>query len=262
MKTKSIKTKVVKDFIFNDLGKEVSKFPLMFAAPILMGEYPPYSSNSKINCGTATLLNINTCPFVITCNHVLKQYEDLISEKENITFQVGNLQIDPLANLVEKSDRLDLAIISLRNENIKKISDSKHGPQFYNPVTWPPKEIKIGDILSFGGFPGIWREHTTKNEINFYSFSHGATIISAISDENITCQFEREDWVKSHGKFDNLNFNEFGGISGAPVFVQREFHSELIGIVHEFNKAFDLLNIKSLKYINENGKINHAFNIF
>jgi len=153
-----------------------------------------------------------------------------------------------------------LVTISLENENTQLISDGYEiGSNFYHPPSWPPTNVKEGDIALFGGFPGIWRDQRSSINIDFYSFSIGGTAITSVSDEKYICQLEREYWVQNYGKFDSKMLGFFGGLSGGPVFIQRNINFELVGIVYECSETFDLIYIRPLKYILKNGTIQKYF---
>jgi hypothetical protein len=237
------------------LGKEMAKFPLRFAVSVFFGQKPNTSFVPKISNGTATLVDFGHGPIAITCHHVLDAYRKKLSENNQIIFQIGNLKINPLNKIIDEHKELDLATINLNGENIRGIGDgSDIASHFYHPVSWPPQSIKQGDFVAFGGFPGRWRVQPSTSEIIFDSFSSGACPVASVREDVITCQFEREYWVYSFNLRPDEDLRELGGLSGAPVFILKKIHYELIGIVYEFS-SFDLMFIRPAKYIREDGII-------
>jgi len=238
------------------LGKEMAKFPLRFASSIFFGQKPSALQIPKVNNGTATLIDFGRGPIAITCHHVLDEFRKKISENSQIIFQIGNLKINPLNKIIAEDNKLDLVTIDLTNDNIAEISDKREiGSCFYRPVTWPPQDIKSGDFVAFGGFPGHWRMQPSTAEIIFDSFSSGACAIASVRDDVITCQFEREFWVTSFNLRPSETLIELGGLSGAPVFIIRKYHYDLIGIVYEFASSFELMFIRPLTYLRTDGTI-------
>ena len=248
--------KKAKNIAAGPLGKEMSKFPLRFASSILFGPKPYATScTSNSNNGTATLVDFGH-PMAITCFHVLDAYRKKLKEDNQIVFQIGNLKIDPLNKIIDECERLDIVTIDLKDENTKKIGDGGEiASCFFSPVSWPPQAIKNGDFVSFGGFPGRWRQHLSQKEVMFDSFSSGACAVASVREDIIVCQFEREYWVHSFNLRSGEELHEIGGLSGAPVFVLRGLHFELVGIIYEFSEAFDLMYVRPSKFIRMDGTI-------
>ena len=153
-----------------------------------------------------------------------------------------------------------MATIDLSEINIKEISLGKEiGTSFFRPETWPPDDVNEGDFISFGGFPGKWKEQVSSGDLMFDSFSSGATEISSINDEYFICQFEREYWVESLDLKNGKELHELGGLSGGPVFLIRDNNGityyEFVGIIYQFSTDYDLLYIRKAKFINKDGSI-------
>ncbi len=192
----------------------------------------------------------------ITCFHVLDTYRKKLDENNQMTFQIGNLKINPLNKIIDECESLDLVTIDLKDEKTQKIGDgSEISSYFFSPASWPPRDIKDGDFVAFGGFPGRWKQHLSRNEVMFDTFSCGACAVASVRDDTIVCQFEREDWVYSFNFRPDEELHDIGGLSGAPVFIWRDLYFELIGIVCQFLVAYDLMLVRPSKFIRVDGTI-------
>jgi hypothetical protein len=227
--------KEAKKMAAGPLGKEMAKFPMRFAAPIFFGENPSINNKPKIKNGTASFIDFGNGPFAITCYHVLSPFMDQMKNGNEIIFQIGNLKFNPLEQIISEDEKLDLISISLTKEQRNEISlDREIGALSFNPPFWPPKEVKEGDYVAFGGFPGKWRQHLSKHEMLFDTYSSGGCGVASVRDEYLICQFEREYWINSFDFFHEEELYDIGGLSGGPVFLKRPLYWELVGIIYEF----------------------------
>jgi len=201
------------------LGKEMTKFPLLFVTAVSFKDLTGVNSVHTVNNGTVTLVDLGSGQMAITCSHVLDEYRKRLKDNNKFVFRIGNTVLNPLEYLIDESPELDLATIDLSEINIKEISLGKEiGTSFFRPEAWPPDDVNEGDFISFGGFPGKWKEQVSSGDLMLDSFSSGATEISSINDEYFICQFEREYWVESLDIKDGKDLHELGGLSGGPVF--------------------------------------------
>ncbi|TET99699.1 MAG: hypothetical protein E3J23_04250 [Candidatus Stahlbacteria bacterium] len=238
------------------LGKEMTKFPMRFAAPVFFGESPAVSKKSKISNGTASLINFGNGNLAITCYHVLSPFKEQIESRQDSIFQIGNLKFNPLDQIIAESEELDIVTISLTPEQAKEISaGGEIGSLFFMPPFWPPNSVNEKDFVAFGGFPGRWRQHLSSNEIMFDTYSSGACGVASVTDEYIVCQFEREYWVVTLDLHNKEELYDISGLSGGPVFIKRSLHWEFIGIIYQFSQEFELMYIRPSKFIGEDGVI-------
>lgn len=251
--------KKAKELAAGPLGQELAKFPLRFAAAVLIGEkteegvYEPHVKN-----GTASLIEFGGEPIAITCSHVLEEYRKRLQINENTYLQIGGLEIDPLQNLVDESDEeeLDLATISLSNKNLAEIHDgSEIGSCIIRPTVWPPADVAEGDYVAFGGFPGLWRDRPTPTDFVFSSFSNGACRVAAVGGDYFVVQFERENWIQSFAYDKREDLYALGGLSGGPVFINRHLHLEFVGIIYQYSRSYDLMRVRAAKLIRTDGSI-------
>ena len=238
------------------LGEEMAKFPMKFASPAFFGQRPSDSYESDIVNGTVSLVDFGNGPMAITCFHVLDGYKKKFHEDKNIIFQISNLKIDPILKIIDENETLDLATIDLDSENLDEVrSGNEIGSYFFQPSSCPPEDVKEGDFVAFGGFPGKWRWQLSRKEVVFDTFSSGATVVTSVTENHIVCQFERDYWVDAFNLRQDEELHDLGGLSGAPVFVLKKFHYEFIGIVYEFSSEFDLMYVRPSRFIEPDGTI-------
>jgi len=239
------------------LGKEMTKFPLKFAEPVLFGLSPAHGVMSELHNGTASLVNFGNGPIAITCYHVLEPYKVAIRQNSGSIFQIGNLKFDPLAQIIDENESMDIVTISIEDNQLDELLyGGNKGKLIFEPYKWPPNEVKESDFVAFGGFPGEWREIMPRSEIAFDTYSSGGCRVASVADDHFVCQFEREYWVKTLDFQGSENLRCLGGMSGGPVFILREFHWEFVGIIYEFSETFELMFIRPARLINSDGSIN------
>jgi len=238
------------------LGKELAKYPLLFAKAVFFGRRPSRSHPTLVRNGTITLADLGEGPIGITCHHVIEQYRNLRSQHDDILFQIGHIVMDPLPQLIAQSARLDVAVIRLTDLQVRAItSEGKIGSCLYLPKQWPPPEAKEGQFLSFGGFPGKLREAVDFDDLVFNSWSSGATEISSVSEHRLVSAFDRSCWVGAFGARDKLDLTELGGLSGGPAFINRGLYWDLVGIVSDYHENYDAMFFAATSPIQPDGSI-------
>lgn len=238
------------------LGENLAKFPLLFAKAVLFGQRPSRANPAEIRNGTITLVDLGTGPLGITCQHVVESYRRLRIEASRPVFQIGNVELDPVRQLVDENERLDLAVIRLTGEQAGAItSEGEIGSCFFRPKAWPCQPPEQGLFVAFGGFPGKLKEVISFDELEFRSWSSGASEISSVSDHQFISAFDRDYWVGSYGNRVNLNLTALGGMSGGPAFVSRGLYWDLVGIVSEYHENFDAVIFSSTSRVQADGTI-------
>ncbi len=248
-----------REALAGDLGKEMTRFPVLFAAPLFFGTPPNGKTQVEINNGTATLIQGDK-PVIVTAEHVIRGYEELVNKMPGAIFQIGDLKIhDPLNRIVFRSSAHDLVTLEVTEKEKKEINAQAKtnggiGGSFYEAKDWPPELPKEGDWIAFGGFPGKIREILSFREIRFDTFSCGSEQVRRVAEDQFTCKFDKKDWVKRdpHGVSKVLD-DELGGISGCPVFkinYKPCMWYELVGFVIEYSKDLEYLIMRPAKFVN------------
>ncbi|MBI5016839.1 MAG: trypsin-like peptidase domain-containing protein [Deltaproteobacteria bacterium] len=238
------------------LGEEMAKFPLLFAKAVFYGQRPTRHRPTQINNGTICLVDFGRGPCGITCWHVLDGYRKAREGIDDVLFQVGSTDLDPIAQLIDEDERLDIAVIEFTAKQAGEITaGGKIGSEFFRPVTWPAPAVHQGEYVVFGGFPGSMRTLMSFNEIDFPSWSSGGSQVSSASDYQFVSAFERLFWVKSFGEAHNMDLTALGGVSGGPAFVKRRLHWDIVGIVKEYSENYDAMFFASLSSFHSDGTL-------
>lgn len=249
---------VVKKEIPKPLIRELSRFALRFAAPVLFGPLPRKQECQTLNNGTATLLSFGEKRYAVTCSHVIDGYRQKLKDDPSIIFQIGNHKLNPVSRIIDENQELDLATIDLSGIDVDRLETLPNvGSSFHEPSRsrWPPAEVKQGNFVAFGGFPGKWRKQPSSIDVEFGIFSSGACHVASVFEDHIVCQFERQHWISSWQEGPPKDMRDLGGLSGSPVFAIRQLNLEFIGIAYVFSKDYDLLYIRPAKYLNTDGSI-------
>lgn len=109
------------------LGAELEKYPLKFATAAYFGPRPKPGTSATVNSGSASLVRLHGQPFALTCSHVLDGYRKRVADDEKTIFQLGNCELDPLAQLKAEHKKLDYALIALTEDQAKEL-ESRDGP--------------------------------------------------------------------------------------------------------------------------------------
>jgi hypothetical protein len=238
------------------LGREMSKFPLRFAKAILFGDLPSPHAPARINNGTASLIDLGNGPLAITCSHVITSFRERLRQGRPSVFQIGNCRLNPLSQLISEDKNLDLAVIGLRDDQAKEITeDGEIGSSFFRPISWPPKPVAKGDFITFGGFPGQWRSQLDSDALEFGTYGIGASGVTTVSDAYFVSQFEREYWVPVLDNRGTDHLADLGGLSGGPAFIQRGLGFDFVGVIYEFSWNYELLYFRHSGFICIDGQI-------
>lgn len=238
------------------LGEKLSKFPLLFAKAVLFGQRPSRANPTEIRNGTITLVDLGTGPLGITCQHVVGSFRQQLAETKNSVFQVGDVELDPIRQLVDENERLDLAVIRFTDEQARAItSEGEIGSCFFQPNAWPCPPPERGRFVAFGGFPGKLKKVISFDEMEFGSWSSGASEVSSVSDFQFASAFDRSHWIGWSGSKVNLDLTALGGMSGGPAFINRGLYSDLVGVVSEYHENYDAVCFSSTSRVNRDGTI-------
>jgi hypothetical protein len=238
------------------LGEKISKFPLLFSKAAFLGERPAKHKSTQVSNGTVSLVDLGNGPIALTCFHVLKGYREMLEKYGEALFQIGNVELDPLSQIIDENEQLDLATIRLTSAQAKAINnEGEIGSCFFQPVSWPSPPIKEGEFVAFGGFPGRWRERKAFDELVFPSFSSGGCMVSSAAEDRFACQFEREYWIKSFDIDKREDLHDLGGMSGGPAFIDRGLYWDFAGVIYEFSSGFDIMFLRPAYLFRKDGSI-------
>jgi hypothetical protein len=243
---------VINGTFANPFFDEISSYPVRFAQPVFFGDSPASSYSASLANGTMSLLKFDGLFLGVTCQHVLAGYRNGLTTREDIVFQIGHAQLDPLQYLKCEDRELDLATFDLTPfvGRVEQMNEAN----FVEPPSWPPSDISEDDVICLAGFPGIWREQLNLGYLRFFSFSSGASGVSSVGENHFVTRIEVEQCVVAinEGKV----VGSLGGLSGGPVFCWRKsglLRAEIVGFIYEYQENLDLLYVRAAKVLNRDG---------
>jgi len=244
-----------KRLVAGPFGEQLTRLPLRFCKPAFFGTRPQVGATAEINNGTATLIARNGEYFAMTCQHVISEYRRKRETSQQIVFNIGNCEIDPIESLASESAALDVAVIRLSETQAAEITHDSHGigEAFFQIPEQRPELVPETRGIAFAGFPGELRRVERFDTLNFGGYACGATPVTSSRDTYLICQFDRQEWVRQGFEPEPTTIR---GISGGPVFEIRESEVGIIshnfaGIVYQCSEEFDLLYITQARAIHD-----------
>ena len=191
--------------------------------------------------GTLTLLKIGEGKNVgVTCYHVIDKFMDLLGADSEAILVIAGVKFDGvLDKLIDHSVSNDIAIIDLTE--FPGLEDIGLGitPQFCEPPHWPPYSIVEEQITTLGGFPGQWRLEKGKKHFEYSTFGIAGELVNDVRDTSFKISLVDDRHLKTDLGYKTYNdLVHYGGLSGCPVFIQRELFIEIVGIVREGGDLF------------------------
>lgn len=241
------------------LYTERARFPLRSSSSLVLWADRGELNERVLHSATMTLIELDV-PIGLTCVHVLAEFERLTAAHGRAGCQLGNVDFPLAANLIEANEDLDVATFSLEGVDLGKVhSGAPKGFGIHVPPNWPPRCASEGDRTSLGGFPGRFRREEGDRGLVFPTFSVYGTPVAVSEPDRILVRFEREYWVAAEGDLEVARSTKaLGGLSGGPVFVERNLHFEFAGIATDFSPSFDLLRCCPATVIGIDGKIHRC----
>jgi hypothetical protein len=230
------------------LGEEMARFPLRFCKPVFFGLPPRRGVPATVMNGTGTLLLSGKQHLILTCDHVISEYERLKAENTEHVFGVGNCSFDPSPQFIARDRALDYAVIKITEAQAAGVIGGSGGigEAFLSLHEWPTAPARIDEFMTYGGFPAELQRVESEAEINFGTYSSGACRVSDAHGDYIACEFERAYWVQNFGEVEP---EKIGGLSGGPVFKIRNqgglttYH--FMGIIFQYHADPETLFIRS-----------------
>ncbi len=237
--------------------------PIIFWAETGPGQEPP-----AIVGGSGVLVEFRGTPYVITCEHVVRDFRTR-RQSGPYVFQIGGLRLDLDQHLTDEDGAIDLALIDVSGLALAQMGNRPDFPlQALAPSRWPPNPVaRPGGLVIICGFPGGETrdiDHAARN-ITSGAFSF-IEHVSEVGKDHFLVPFHRRDWVS---EFDEPVTQEIidlniGGLSGCPVFSGRDQDGgilllELLGVVlSEIPFADDGVFVRSLNRVSENGVLDRG----
>lgn len=245
----------------NDKIERIIKEIKPFSVPIYFSKGTPRDPSEIFSSATVSLVNTGSRRIFITCYHVWSEFQQKKQEAADTTLWLytghGKKTINfSNATLVDGDrDNLDIAILDFEPKGIFQDSDK----QFYDAPEWPLAPPSQGSSVGFWGYPGIYRKmHDSGNGIQ----SGGVLLfdfVSAVNERYIRITDEKKVRMLTEYIPDAEKLTSLGGISGSPVFVDRNNRFELVGFAQEAGEGqHATVFITPARFIQADGTLNRS----
>jgi hypothetical protein len=248
--------------------KVLGRYPNLFSTPVFFFDH----KNGKMNSGTLTLLDAGHGLIGITCWHVIQSYLKQLAAGAKLSFQIGSIIVEPEPILIAYDEELDLATLKLNHDMLPAFKGKSFPDAGQTISKIYQEEVKKGDIIILGGYPGKWVEYSNGGYPIFETFSIGRCPVYSAGAIQYCCHLENPNsWPVQKEIYPTRSPKDLldpGGLSGCAVFVEVTSESNLVsyefaGVVYEGRYPFGgttlLLEIRPAKLIQPNGKIQRDF---
>jgi hypothetical protein len=185
--------------------------------------------------GTICYLHSGVSELGVTANHVLGEYLRDLEQFGTpvIECQFGGSTIEPEKRVIAQNKALDIATLSV--PEVFVTASAHNRKHQHTPVSWPPRRAIPGELVLYGGHPGILREGKVRTADLPFQWIGGS--VGDVSPQVIVLEpgFETLTWLNPEP---GATFNrDFRGMSGGPVFRVVEdvvVRLELVGFIYLF----------------------------
>lgn len=208
-------------------------------------------ANQEMHNATMTFVRTHSEVLGITNAHVAEGFADCTDESGRIC-QLGAARLDP-ARFIARHQIMDLASFRLSDVILAQAEHLERLDAVTVPV-WPPTPPQEGDVVMFGGYPGIYREERDNN-VDFL-FTWFAGKVASASEKNVGMVLELAT-SKSLSSSRVPPHADLGGWSGGPVFTVVDSNGieriELSAIIYEYSAAYEIAFAHPMSQLAEGG---------
>lgn len=172
------------------------------------------ASGIRVNNGSIFFLDLGSRLLAVTAAHVYHGYISAKYNTRHILCHIENIEFDPEQRLRGQRDGIDIVSFDFTYRELKQIGKQA---LVVDLASWPPPHPFSGQGAFLVGFPGAARQ-IDKNSISFGLYS-GFEMINCASELQITCPFQRDDWIDTVGHGLPPQGLDLGGISGGPLLI-------------------------------------------
>lgn len=221
--------------------------------------------------GSTSFINLGAKTFAVTAAHVIDGWRESRDKagarNAYVAGKKGALKLGNLEELLIDEDReMDLATFEITEAEVSQLGKIVvYGGQ----DNWPPPPPRVDQGLYFAGYPGVGTYVDATGTV-FSAAAHGLAV-SGLNDTEVLCQIERDKITGILGEgVPPENFN-FGGISGAAMFVRGVQRGGILcwvfaGVViqgpntdtsdgSEYISGFELIRGRRSHFINADGTL-------
>ncbi len=215
--------------------------------------------------GSGALIDFDGTICVVTCDHVLRAYEDLMAHRKLL--KIGQERIAP-DRVRDRDEALDLAIIDVSGLDLNALTNRVNTPgQPLRPARWPNDPVQPGEPVIVYGFPSHARAvDSTGREISSRAFSF-VEPVEGVDDDCFRIVFNRSAWINTRDGSpvpESVAKADLGGLSGSPVFAKRDVRG--VGILEFVGTLFsnvpfvpsDGVQVRSSRRLTADGRIERS----
>ncbi|GAA6153819.1 hypothetical protein [Pseudoteredinibacter isoporae] len=239
----------------NILGVQLTKYSLSFTSPCYFGN--PNRDDAKVNNGTVTLIKFRGERFGLTCFHVINEYRKRVEEEGDVSLYIGNILVELDEIWFDENEGYDLCTLYLEPYAEEKFGAYGEVPtHFFELEEFTNEGVEIGNFVLWGGYPGVWRERPSSDNVIFDTISSGSTLIDDAAADIITCRLEVDKCLITIQNGRDMT-GDLGGISGGPLFLHKISSAgissfSLVGIIYQYSPNVDVLLSRPVTLIRDN----------
>ncbi len=217
-------------------ARELGTILLHFIGSALIIRPATNSPDDVVASGTFSYIDTGEKTLLVTCDHVVAEFEALLAEDEKMELRwgpgPGQVPIQLSADVpLDRNSSVDICTFGCPiPSNLQPF-----GKFFLKSPSWPPPRVEVGDTVIGIGFPGQHRETEIKEgQVGL------ALVASLVSGEVSTVSHRHftvadEDCTRTSIQLGDKSFEtSWGGMSGGVFFkVVGENHFELAGFMKE-----------------------------
>ena len=211
------------------LGGELLRLAASYAQPLFWLTGPV--GTGLMRNATTFFVDAGQGVFGVTAGHVYDAYlEHKRSGGGPCHVGMLGLTFDLETRLIDRGRTVDIATYRLRPAEVGRLGTTiRHEPN------WPPERPRAERGVFYAGYPAAGRKLVGERTIEWGLYG-AAGISSAVNDESIVCQMERDNLVEVLGlPIPEVGY-DVGGLSGAPLFALWESSLvfwKLAGVIYE-----------------------------
>ncbi|MFY9860102.1 MAG: trypsin-like peptidase domain-containing protein [Candidatus Cybelea sp.] len=194
-------------------------------------ENPEASDSPIVYGGSGALIEFEGAVCVVTCDHVLRGYEQLAADEPRYRFQVGRQPVK-IDRVRDRDEVLDLAVIDLSGLSLTSLgSRSDYPAQPLRPARWLNEPVQADEIVVVCGFPADTRELDPADRKIISGAFTFVERVTGSDDDTFHITFDRSTWVNTSDDSAapaSVVQTDLGGMSGSSVFSARDVGGVLI----------------------------------
>lgn len=190
--------------------------------------------------GTVSFISTGIRQFVLTCDHVWKEFQKERNRNPKAEFVVigadGHESFSMSDARVIATGAKQLDMVTLDVPNLPHRLEWS-GKSFYEPTEWPPPRPVKDDTIIAVGYPGAHQKPDADDSRPAVQLRPSVFVltVSSVSDRHAVLAENSDANPRRAWKFDSTldDLVSLGGVSGTPAFVYHPNAVSLAGVLYE-----------------------------